>query len=412
MKLFTKQSNGPMGNLNKILLVLFLSIAFNLITYISGGTQYAWLQLNFIVIIIAAYYWKIKGSLVVAILLGIIVGPFMPLNLSEGIMQKPENWIIRILIYLLVAFITGYIFHDNNEINKRLKQKDLISTFTRLYNTNKLFPELNKMIKNDKRFCLIFFKIVNLKGISKYVNYNIVNRIIHEGINHIKTNFEGNELYSSNFNEYVLVLKEYDERNITQIMSKYIESVSDSIEIDDYSFKLIIKVGIAFNNGGRDDAIEIYNKVRIAADQGGIYESGVYTYDTSFDSTMKLSYEISGSLQDAINKNEFYLVYQPIINLKDNTISEAEALLRWDRGEREPAGPQLFIPIAERIGLIKQITKWVIENDFIQKSKWKKNGLEIVTTINVTKSEIEDDSFREWVGKIIKENGIDRSSIV
>ena len=411
MKLFSKPLINWIEIYHKILLVTLLSVFINFITYRTGGTQFSWTQMNVVVIFLAAYFWQIKGSFVVAFLLGLVVGPFMPLNVFEGIMQTPRNWIFRILIYLFIALISGYIFKKIEESNKQIKEESQISSFTGLYNTNKLFPKLDKMIAKDENFCLIFFKVVNLEGISEYVNYKIVKRIIHKGISSVKNDFENSDLYSVNFNEYILVLKGYDENQIIKNVSNYIENYLDLMTIDNYSFKLVIKSGISFYNGGKSDATEIFNKARIAADQGEINESGVYTYDIDFNKNQELFYEISGSLNNAIINDEFFLVFQPIINLQDNSITDAEVLLRWNRGERQTVGPQFFIPIAEKTGLINEITKWVIQNTLIQIKKWEKNGLKIKTTINMTSREIADKSFRDWAKKTITESGVNGSHI-
>ena len=411
MKPSTKKLKSSISNRNKIFFMLVLSIVINLIVYKSGGTQYSWSQLNFIVIIFAAYYWQIKGSVLVAILLGLVVGPLMPLNLAEGLMQTPENWLLRLLIYAFVAGITGYIFQRNNQNNKLINEKSSVNQETGLYNANMLFEELNRTIESAEKFCLVFINVINLEEISKYVDYRIIKIIINKGIEHAKANFKDNDLYSVSINEYALILKDFDENEITHILAKYLEEVLYLIHIDDYSFKLIVKVGVVFSNGEKTEAAEIYNKASIAADQGEIYESGIYTYNDDFKKKKELFNEISGSLQRAINDNEFYLVYQPIISLKDKKIYDTEVLLRWDRGEKESVGPQLFIPIAEQIGLINQITKWIIEKTIMQKQVWEKQKLAIGITLNVTSSELSNEAFHDWVEKIITENDIDRANI-
>lgn len=395
MNLFEKQSNEIL----RILLIIFLGTIITYIVFMTGGTKGAWPQLYYIIIILAAYYWKTQGGLLVALVLGVITGPFMPLDVSQGIMQTPENWIIRMLIFMTVGFIAGYVLQKNEKIYNRMRERDLINEVAGLYlyNTSKLFPELNKMLKNDQKICMVLFDIKNLDEISMYVSYSIVKKIIHYSISIIKSKHEGNDLYWSNFNELILVLKEYDERNINQIIVKDLENILELIKIDDYSFHLIIKAGIAFTNDGKLDAIELNRRARIASRQGESFESGVYTFEHAFDEEMRLFHDIPNSFQDAINNNEFYLLYQPLISLKDNAIVGAEVLARWNRGERKPLGPGIFITISEKAGLVNKITKEVVKQLVDQINNWKMNGMEINYSINVTGSELADESFRKWV---------------
>lgn len=411
MNLFGKQSNERLINLYRISLIILLATVITYIVFMTGGTKGAWTQLYFIIIVLAAYYWKVKGSLLVALALGIMTGPFMPLDTSRGTMQTPENWIVRMLIYIVIGAFAGYILQKNEEINNRMRDKDLINEFTGLYNTNKLFPELNKMLKNDEKFYLVFFDIKNLNEINKYVSYSVVKDIMHYFISSIKSEYEGNDLYSGNFNEFTLVLKDYNKHEISQTIFNNLKNTLNSIKIDGYSFYLIIKVGIAFSNGAELEAMELYRRARIAASQGGNFESGVYTFDPAFNEERKLFHEISGSLQAAINNNEFYLVYQPIISLNENEISSVEVLARWNRGERKPIGPGIFIKIAEETGLIQKITKEIIKQHIYHLLNWEKVDIRIKTSVNITANELIDDSFVEWLKEIIDEKDIDSSNL-
>lgn len=412
MSFFAEPSNESLRNKLRILLIVFLGAIVTYIVFMTGGTKSSWAQLYYIAILLSAHYWKAKGGVICALALGLIAGPFMPLDVSQGIMQTPENWIIRILIYISIGFISGYIIQKNNELNNRMREKDFMSKYTGLYNTNKLFLELNKMIENDKKFCLVFFDVRNLGEISKYVKYDIIKDIINCLISEIKSKFQGNDLYSNNFNEFILVLKEYEEQDINQVITKKLEEFVNTVKIDGYSFHLIVKVGIACSNDENIKAVDIFNKARIASDQGENSLSSVYTYDSNFNEEMKLFYEISGSFQDAINNNEFYLVYQPIINLNNNSISDVEVLVRWNRGEREPIGPGTFVKIAEEIGFIQNITLEIAKQHSKQLVNWKNKGIDIKSSINCTALEIIDESLGERIKEIIDSNNIDRSNLV
>ena len=406
MNLFAKQLNDRTRNLIRILLIIFLAIIIIYIVFMTGGTKRAWSQLNFVVIVLAAYYWKIKGGLLSALATGIAVGPFMYLDVAQGILQTPTNWIIRLTLYMIMGLIVGYLFQENNKINKEIREKDLINNFTGLYNTNKLFLELNKMMKNDEKFYLVFFNILNLEEISKYVNYSIMKDIVNSYIASIKSEFEENELYSNNINQYSLVLKDCDGDDISQIIAKRLENILKLIKAEEYSYNLIIKAGIVFSNGEIAEETELFNMASIAADQGEKFESGVYTYGSEFYNERKSILEISSSFQKAINNNEFYLVYQPIISLNDNAIDSVEVLVRWNRGDRKPIGPDIFIKIAEETGFIKKLTREIVKQHMNQLHKWKMKGIEIKSSVNLTADEIIDYDLGLWIKAIVEENNI------
>ena len=98
-------------NLFNILLIFVLLTASFIIVYLTDGTRNVYLQIFYIPLILSAYFWYVYGGLCVAIISGILLGPFMPLSVSEGIMQSTGNWIIRMIIFILVGGITGYAFN-------------------------------------------------------------------------------------------------------------------------------------------------------------------------------------------------------------------------------------------------------------------------------------------------------------
>ncbi|NLC33497.1 MAG: hypothetical protein GX781_09420, partial [Clostridiales bacterium] len=264
MKFLGKIQNARLRDFYRILFVVILSALATYLVFITGGTKTAWPQLYFVIILLAAYYWKIVGGVITALILGILSGPLMPLDVDLATMQTPINWIIRMLMYTSVGFLMGYILEKNNQLTLRMTQKDLTSQFTGLYNTNKLFPDLNIMIRNHERFCLVFFDIRNLGEISKYVDYGILGDIIQKVISGIKLTHEKSDLYSSDYNEYILVLKECDEQNLGKVVFNNLENILTSVGIDHYAFHLIIKAGIVFSGDTADEAIDLFNKARIA----------------------------------------------------------------------------------------------------------------------------------------------------
>lgn len=411
MNLSAKQPNKKPKDLHIIIVIIFLSAIINYTVFRTGGSKGSWTQLNFIPIILAAYYWKVKAGVLVAFILALIAGPLMPLDVSQGIMQTPANWIISMLIYTGIGFLSGFFFQKNSDINEQIRKKDLTNVFTGLYNTNKLFPELDKMIENNERFCLVFFKILNFQEISMYASENILKEITDNFIFEIKREYKGSGLYSRSENEFILVLKEYNENNLAEKILADIENTLGQAKIEGFSFNLIIKAGIVFYKGERIKVRELIDNARVSSNQNQKNESSVHVYNLEFKEEIKLNNSISGLLLDAINNNELYVVYQPIINLKDNSIFNVEALARWNRGDRKPIGPGTFIKIAEETGLIQKVTKEIIEKHINQLVKWKKDNIHIKSSVNITGDELTDSSFIRWLKELIDENYIDRSDL-
>lgn len=93
---------------------------------------------------------------------------------------------------------------------------------------------------------------------------------------------------------------------------------------------------------------------------------------------------IEFDLNEALNNEEMFLVYQPKICLKTGDVLAVEALLRWDHPEFGMVSPGEFIPIAEESGIIKEIGYWVMYQSARQNKKWHQLGIHISTAVNVS----------------------------
>src|SRR3569833_3527561 len=80
--------------------------------------------------------------------------------------------------------------------------------------------------------------------------------------------------------------------------------------------------------------------------------------------------QIEGDLRKAIDRKEFRLKYQPLVDAKSGQIVAVEALLRWERPDGVPIGPDVFIPIAEESGLIAPIGLWVLRKASSEGMDW------------------------------------------
>lgn len=398
---------SKISNAYRILLITFLVVFILYIVFITNGSQNVYLHLIYIPIILSSYFWGGRAGLLVAVISGLLAGPLMPLDVAHGIMQDTSNWVVRIIILTIIGGVTGNLFTRVDKLNDEVRKRDLINPITGLSNTNKMLLDLKARIDNKENFTVMSIKLTNIEGIEKYVNHTIVNIIIKKLIDDLKHGCERDSLYSSSNSEIILLACpdcEYLEKAL-----RTIDMYSSAVKVEDYSVRVSLKAGIYFHQHGLENPIEIYNKARIAYEQGGEHESGVYYYNDELENQRKETFEIAGSLHDALINREFYLVYQPKIDILNNTIAGVEILLRWDRGNRTPVGPSKFIKIAEEIGLVKEISKYVIENVTDQIIEWNIKEIKTNYAINITAKELLDPDFIEWTKKVIDEKDLDRS---
>ena len=115
------------------------------------------------------------------------------------------------------------------------------------------------------------------------------------------------------------------------------------------------------------------------------------------------------ALRLAVVRKELALHYQPKVDAKSGLIAGVEALLRWRHPERGPVSPAVFIPIAERFGLINELGAWVMDEACRQMAEWRRHGIHMRTAINVSALQLEQPHFCSLVTGTLSRHGVEPS---
>ena len=117
--------------------------------------------------------------------------------------------------------------------------------------------------------------------------------------------------------------------------------------------------------------------------------------------------KLENSVRQALAKNEFFLEYQPQLDLSTGKIVGAEALLRWWHPELGLVPPSTFLPVAETIGAIIPIGEWVLKTACAQARQWQKEGIAPSTmAVNVSAPQLRHEPLAEAIQKALEESGI------
>lgn len=131
---------------------------------------------------------------------------------------------------------------------------------------------------------------------------------------------------------------------------------------------------------------------REARDSGG---AAFAEYEPHMGEDQREQNELARDLRRAIDRNELCLYYQPKVDGRNLQITAAEALVRWQHPTRGLVSPGVFIPIAERHGLIAAVGQWVMEEAARQAGEWRDRGMRMRVAINVSGFQMRQDDFAE-----------------
>ncbi|WP_395343700.1 EAL domain-containing protein [Ningiella sp. W23] len=124
--------------------------------------------------------------------------------------------------------------------------------------------------------------------------------------------------------------------------------------------------------------------------------------------TLALS-ELESDLHKAVANEQFYLVYQPLLDVQSKKITGCEALIRWEHPERGNVPPDVFIPMAEETGLIVDIGKWVLKTACQQLRQWQLIDCltDFSVSVNLSSNQLSGNSFIETIDSVLGSTGLD-----
>ena len=187
------------------------------------------------------------------------------------------------------------------------------------------------------------------------------------------------------------------------------EALRAPFSLDGHEVVIDVSVGIAIaplDATERDELLKHADMALYAAKGAG---RGTYRFfEPEMNERMQSRHELERDLRQALGAGEFELYYQPIVNLRDNSISGCEALLRWNHPTRGVVTPAEFIPVAEEIGLIKPLGEWVIRTACATAATWPEN---IKISINLSPAQLKADNLMPIVLSALDDSRLSASRL-
>uniref|UniRef100_A0ACD5GSJ5 Bifunctional diguanylate cyclase/phosphodiesterase n=1 Tax=Desertifilum tharense IPPAS B-1220 TaxID=1781255 RepID=A0ACD5GSJ5_9CYAN len=198
------------------------------------------------------------------------------------------------------------------------------------------------------------------------------------------------------------------------VLMEQIESIQDAIalaqqiqiqfqlpfQINDYEIFMGASVGITLSIIGYQSPVEVLRDAGIAMSQAKQAGHGCYQVLTPERKARAIArLQLETDLRQAVERQEFYLEYQPIYGLATGELKGFEALVRWQHPSRGRVAPTEFIPTAEEIGIIDRVGIWVLKEATRQLSHWQQEfpNIPLVMHVNLSAKQLKQ---RELVQQI------------
>ncbi len=270
---------------------------------------------------------------------------------------------------------------------------------TRVYFEDRLAAAATKCDSNSSRLALLFIDLDGFKPVNDTFGHSIGDLVLEQVGQRLKAMSRGRDVVARvGGDEFLLLLTNITTQEaVAHVAARLIHGLSQGYAVDGREVLISCSVGIALYPDGcshakliaRADAA-MYSSKR----SGG---SAHHFYSPAMDADAEAQFDLLLDLRKAVSANQLELFYQPKIDARSGKVTAVEALLRWKHPTRGTLLPGVFIPIAERFGLIGAIGNWVIEDACRQSRAWRDKGLRMRVAINLSAHQMRQDDIVERI---------------
>ncbi len=205
--------------------------------------------------------------------------------------------------------------------------------------------------------------------------------------------------------QFAIMLQDLEQGEDAAMVAENLNrALAQPIVIDGNDINISVSIGITILGLEFKDADEMMNAATSAMENAKASGRDTFRfYHVDMQRKADEKRRIQMMLRNAIDNNEFKLMFQPIVSVREGNIYSSEALIRWFPKDSEPVRPDIFIPIAEESGQINAIGSWVLQSVSDQALAW--NGLLGYfpsIAINVSSKQLKDHAFREQYQDILR----------
>lgn len=214
--------------------------------------------------------------------------------------------------------------------------------------------------------------------------------------------------------EFVVILPSVKESEaVGYAAERVLLSFAAPFRVEGHDIRVTTSIGISvfpLDGADIDSLVKNADTAMYHAKENGRNNYQFFTGEMNARVSERLA--IEGKLNFALEREEFALVYQPQVDMRDNRTVGFEALIRWEHPELGTVSPARFIPIAEESGLITSIGEWVLREACAQAVRWHRLGdAPVPVSVNVSAVQLHGRDFLGMLKRILQDTGVDPSRL-
>ncbi|QSO47431.1 putative bifunctional diguanylate cyclase/phosphodiesterase [Alicyclobacillus mengziensis] len=276
---------------------------------------------------------------------------------------------------LLVAMVLNH---------HRAQHGSSLDSLTMLPNREDFLTEIQTEIQeayaSSTRFVVMILDLDRFQLVNGSLGPYVADEILTEWSRRLRSFFSSIDLVARlGGDEFGILIRDNDElSDLLETGERLTRLLRTPIQVKEHSIRVTVSIGMAEWNPEMENVHDVIRKANMALSHVKTHgKNGVYVFNEYCTGVDHHILTIEDDLETALNRSEFYLVYQPKVCARTNAIVSGEALIRWMHPQRGVVLPSEFIPSAESGHLMMQIGEWVLEEVCRQLAEWNERSYRI-----------------------------------
>lgn len=188
------------------------------------------------------------------------------------------------------------------------------------------------------------------------------------------------------------------------------KTLQQPFELRKHQLNVAARVGVTCIDSGLQRAEEAVREADIALSVARRHDAATaVAYQPAMGSSAASLVSLEADLHVALQRRELHMLYQPIVDLRNDRVAGAESLLRWRHPIEGMLTPDRFLALAEEVGLIVPITRWTILQTCTLAAEWRHRlprDRDFYLTVNVSAAALRDPEFTSYIEQVLKDTGV------
>lgn len=400
----------PLERFLLFLWITFLLASSLVLVVYTGGTSFSYLHLFYVPIVFSGVFFALRGGIIVALIASFLLGPFMPLNIADQTMQPTLSWVVRSFFFVLIGVISGFGSSVFRAYLRELKEKYLYNSVTLLPNFLGLETLFESRKKIAKDIAVVLLDLRNLNEIEIAIGPEGIDKLLVLVAKDLKKGLPKNVTIGHTQNSVFALFFE-NTKLADEIITSCKQCIGYSYMVDGIPIFIEDFYGVSRYPLNDDNFSGLFKKARMAINYAAKQAKSIAYYDPSVIDPSGENVILLTELNEAIQKNQLQIHYQPKIELKTGRVYGVEALARWKHPEKGDISPVKFIPLTERTMLINPFTMWMLETTFKDMAQWKARGYNMNLAVNFSLRNFHDYTIMTRLSELASQYKLDLHSI-